>query len=93
MEKTFIFVPTAFTPNGDGLNDQFKVVSQDIINIDMQIYSRWGERLFESKDQNYGWDGTYKGVRVEDGAYLYLIEAQTTDMKWHTLNGTVTVLR
>jgi len=93
QDKTYIFVPTAFTPNGDGLNDIFKVVSDDIINLQMQIYNRWGERIFESDNQNDGWDGTFKGVPVEDGAYLYLIQAQTNDLRWHYLNGTVTLVR
>ena len=93
QEKTYIFVPTAFTPNGDGLNDVFKVVSNDIISLQMQVYNRWGEQIFVSNDQNQGWDGTFRGVPVEDGVYLYLIQAQTNDLRWHYLSGNVTLVR
>ncbi|MFK5855012.1 MAG: gliding motility-associated C-terminal domain-containing protein [Bacteroidota bacterium] len=67
-------IPNAFTPNGDGLNDEFKVVSNTTLDdFRMQIFSRWGELIFESTDQLNGWDGIYKGNNLSTNSYFWKI--------------------
>jgi gliding motility-associated-like protein len=69
-----IFIPNAFTPNGDGLNDTFRAYSRcPITYYRMLIYNRWGELLFESHDIEEGWDGRKNGKMCQGDAYVYLI--------------------
>ena len=69
---SYIYVPSAFTPNRDGLNDKFKILSNKIrLNV-FRVFNRWGEKVFETDDINEGWDGTYKGKLVP-GSYVYMI--------------------
>lgn len=91
--EAYIFVPTAFTPDGDGLNDVFKTVGMGIKYFDLAIFNRWGERVFQTNNMEEGWDGTYKGEYVEDGVYVYRLSAQGIDGQWHYLKGNITVLR
>ncbi len=90
-----IYIPNSFTPNGDGLNDEFKIVSlKEFSEFKMSIYNRWGELLFESTDKNKGWDGTFKGKYVPYGVYVYLVTGTIKDTNEQIKrNGTVTVLR
>ncbi len=71
-----ILVPNAFTPNGDNVNDVFKPIGVGIQKLQITIYNRWGELMYSSDDKNGGWDGTFMGKQVQQGAYLYLIEAK-----------------
>jgi gliding motility-associated-like protein len=68
---TYFYLPNAFTPNGDGLNDVFRPIGNDIVDFQMMIYNRWGQLVFETKDWNKGWDGSYKGRACEPGTYAY----------------------
>lgn len=71
----FLWMPTAFTPNSDGLNDIFLPKhSLDLeISFKMLIFNKWGEQLFSSEDINKGWDGTYKGVMCPPDEYTWII--------------------
>jgi len=73
----FIKPPTAFSPNGDGLNDLFKPISNcskdDYINYRFIVYSRWGDVMFESDDLNLGWDGTFQGKNMEIGVFVWYL--------------------
>jgi gliding motility-associated-like protein len=69
-----IYIPNAFTPNGDLHNNIFYVYGEDILDFTLSIYTRWGEKIFESKDITKGWDGTYKGVPLPIGTYVYMVE-------------------
>ncbi|RKE02177.1 T9SS type B sorting domain-containing protein [Marinifilum flexuosum] len=76
VDRYRIFVPNAFTPNGDGLNDTFgPVITGDIVGeeIEMYIYNRWGEMIYEFTDLGVGWDGTYKGKLVNTGVYVWTL--------------------
>lgn len=70
-----LYVPNTFTPNGDEHNQMFRVVTNgiDTYEYHMVIYNRWGELIFESNDPNMGWDGTYRGLGVQDGTYSWHI--------------------
>jgi len=70
-----VFVPTAFTPNGDGKNDLFKILgTENISSLHLKIFNRWGEIVFETRDKAKGWDGRHKGVPAPLGNYVYLLE-------------------
>ena len=77
MPDFFYFLPNSFTPNSNNLNEELKGVgSKYIYKFTMEIYNRWGEKVFESFDITKGWDGTYKGSPCMEGAYMcriYLI--------------------
>ena len=88
------FIPTAFSPNGDGLNDVFKPTLINFEEYSLVVYSRWGEKIFESHDVNKGWDAFYQGEAVQDGAYHYFMRYKTTeDLKWQNVGGVVNVVR
>ncbi|MEZ4979866.1 MAG: gliding motility-associated C-terminal domain-containing protein [Chitinophagales bacterium] len=71
-----LFIPDAFSPNGDGVNDVFRIIGQeDFSEIEMKIYNRWGELIHIGKDQNHGWNGTYKGREQEVAVYVYYVRA------------------
>jgi gliding motility-associated-like protein len=91
-----IGIPNAFTPNGDGLNDELKLLPEDgfIEIIYFRIYNRWGEMIFETLDPKVGWDGTYKGEEQSAGSYTYVViglDPQTKEQ--YTLKGNVTLIR
>jgi len=93
-----VFVPNAFSPNGDGINDEFFVVGKDIdpSRFQLKIYNRWGELVFETDDMGKPWLGNHESgdYYVPDGAYDYVIEAwskTTSDRK--IVRGFITILR
>ena len=72
--ESVLWVPNAFSPNNDGINDEFIVSAFGIENFHMMIFNRWGEKVYESDDITVGWDGTYRGEEVKTDVYTYLIE-------------------
>lgn len=92
VDRYRIFVPNAFTPNGDGLNDTFgPLITGDIAgeNIEMYIYNRWGEQIYEFTDLGVGWDGTYKGKLVNTGVYVWTLIINGKSKQ----DGTVSLIR
>lgn len=87
------FIPDAFTPNGDGVNDDFRVYGEGFKTVNLLVFNRWGEKLFESFNQFQGWDATYKGELVDPGVYTYFFEGEYLDGKTASKKGSVTVLR
>lgn len=70
-----LFVPNAFTPNGDGINDVFSVSVSGIVSYEISIFNRWGEIIYKSTDPSQAWDGTHHKVKVPAGVYQYIIRA------------------
>ena len=68
-----LYIPNTFSPNGDGLNEVFKIHAEDITQFEIMIFNRWGELLYESKNINKNWDGTYKGEVCKVDAYVWRI--------------------
>lgn len=90
-----MYCPTAFTPNGNGMNDAFTPVSNEVLSAyHLYISNRWGTIVFESTDTNITWDGTYQGSLVEIGVYVWTIEYKClySDVS-EAKRGTVVVLR
>ncbi len=90
-----LYIPNAFTPNGDGKNDVFKAgFGENITEFSLRIFNRYGELVFESKDKNKAWDGTYKGSRQPNGSFIWMIRYKTaTDNNLQQLKGTVLLIR
>jgi len=94
---TPIYLPNAFTPNGDGLNDVFKAVPKyDYVSkYQLSIFNRWGQQIFECNDIDCGWDGTYQGNATPNGVYIYRIvyEEISQPGQSKTLNGSLILIR
>lgn len=88
-----IYIPNVFTPNYDGLNDEFLVYGTGIKQLEMIIFDRWGEKLFTSTDQLKGWNGWFKNEECKQDVYTYLINYTTLDNKKHTRTGHVTLMK
>lgn len=91
------YIPTAFSPNGDGLNETFGIIGEGITEYSMQIFNRWGELIFESNNTASQWDGTYANEKVQTGVYVFKVIAKGTSdngkyKKTFNQNGTVTVV-
>lgn len=87
------FVPNVFSPNADGLNDVINVNGFCIYTYNLQIFSRWGEMVFETKDRSISWDGTFKGKPMDTGVFVYRADGITIDGKPFTIKGNITLLR
>lgn len=71
-----IIIPNAFTPNGDGINDTWKItLGKTYSDLSIIILNRWGEVIFQSGDPNHSWDGTYSGRLVQSGLYVFIIRS------------------
>lgn len=88
-----IFVPNAFTPNGDGKNDILYVRSQTVQSLAFYIYNQWGEQVFNSRNISYGWDGTFRGSTQPVGVYMYILKATMNDGREVNKKGTTTLIR
>jgi gliding motility-associated-like protein len=90
-----LYIPTAFTPNSDDINDFFRVFGEDISDFYIRVYNRWGQMIYQSWDIENGWDGTalIDGKVVPGGVYLYLIRLKDIYGKDYSFDGTVHVLR
>lgn len=90
-------VPNVITPNGDGVNDTWKVVSDcKIREFDLRIYNRWGLLVFHSSNVNISWDGTINGAPAADGIYFYELEFLDTvvvDVDNEEFKGSITLMR
>lgn len=88
-----IWVPTAFTPNGDGQNDTFKVVYANSNGGVLYIYNRWGELVFKTDDLNMGWDGMFEGAQSPADVYFYVVDYIDNDDAMQRLRGNLTLLK
>ncbi len=96
--ECYFWMPNAFTPNNDGLNDIFNIKSEcEFIEFNLEIYDRWGEKVFVTHDLYHGWDGRIKGKKIgENGVYVWLLSYKAEvnhkikeELKW----GKVTLIR
>ena len=76
VEKPYaLYAPTAFSPDGDGINDYFNVVGQGLTNYSIEIYNRWGQMVFKSNDMNVKWDGNFRNKKAPAGTYVYKVNS------------------
>ncbi|TCO10448.1 gliding motility-associated C-terminal domain-containing protein [Natronoflexus pectinivorans] len=92
--ESLLEVPNTFTPNDDGINDEFRVAFRSIRKFNMVIYNRWGRRVYSSSNPSEGWDGTIGGKRAAPGVYFYHIEAEGYNAnEKYKLSGPVHLIR
>ena len=88
-----VFVPEAFSPNGDGQNDYLYVRGDCIKDVDFIVFDRWGNKVFETTDKSIPWNGMYKGEVMNTGSYVYSLSATMYDGSSVTKKGNVTLVR
>ncbi|PTQ99530.1 gliding motility-associated-like protein [Mucilaginibacter yixingensis] len=88
-----LYIPNAFSPNGDGKNDIFQVYGTNVKSVTIWVYNQWGSLMLQTTNNATGWDGTYKGTPQPVGVYVYYVEAIMNDAQKVTKKGTVTLLR
>ena len=84
----YVYVPNAFSPNRDLINDVFKAEGEFVVEFEMEIFDRWGSLLFKSTDINKGWDGRVNGIMSPIGAYVYSIYYRGENTGDMSLTGT-----
>lgn len=95
ISESKLEVPNAFTPNGDGVNDVFRVKEgyKSIVSFKAMVFDRWGKKLYEWTDPAGGWDGRSAGHAVPDGGYYLNIQARGADGKHYNIKKVINVLR
>ena len=88
-----IFIPNTFTPNNDGKNDVLLVYGYIIQTMHLTIFNQWGEKVFETMNQQQGWDGSYKGKALPSGVYIYVARFTLTDGTTTERKGVINLIR
>lgn len=88
-----VYIPTAFSPNNDGLHDRLDVFAMSAKSFHIRIYNRWGEIVFESQDMQQKWDGTFKGDICPTDQYIYVVDVVWQNDKAYHKQGMVMLLR
>ena len=84
-----IYIPTVFSPDGDGINDLFYVKGQNIGHLCLEVYNRWGQEVFSAPTLGDRWDGSYRGQACPMGTYVYRLLWDKKTIK----TGTITLIR
>lgn len=93
MEEYYIYAPNTFTPDGNRYNHYFSVSTLNVIELNIQIFNRWGELIFESSEIDFEWDGSYEGMMSPDGMYAYKLNYLSKSGIRDTIYGHVNLLR
>ncbi|MBL7836668.1 MAG: gliding motility-associated C-terminal domain-containing protein, partial [Bacteroidetes bacterium] len=93
LDTVALFIPTSFTPNDDGTNDVFKIESGNVSAAFIQIYNRWGEKVFDTDQPREGWDGTYRGALCPNDYYVYVIRYKGKKTAWRYVRGYLYLIR
>ena len=96
-EDCKLYVPNVFSPNGDGINDDFEVARRSdciIENFSVRIFDRWGAMVYTSTDENFKWDGYYKRVLLNPGTFVWTVEYRSVGLPDIVrVSGDVTIVR
>jgi len=89
-----LFVPDAFSPNGDGINDQLKITTVEVANYKLQIFNRWGKLVYVANSDFEVWDGTLNGTEAPEGVYVYKVQFKGFGREeTFTKKGTIIIIR
>jgi gliding motility-associated-like protein len=89
-----VFVPSGFSPDGDGVNDKLNPLLAGIKELkNFRVYNRWGQLLYQTNDKNAGWNGTYNGKLQISETYVWVVEAIDQDGKNILKTGKTTLIR
>ncbi|MBK6482766.1 MAG: gliding motility-associated C-terminal domain-containing protein [Chitinophagaceae bacterium] len=86
-------MPTAFTPNNDGINDVYKIITDGTNEFDLKIFNRWGQLVYISSDPDGYWDGNFEGLPEEMGAFIYSLSIRFSNGISRVMNGNITLIR
>lgn len=86
------FIPNAFSPNGDGNNDVFQIYGENIKLIELKVFNRWGELVYQTNKLLTGWDGTYRGQLQSPGVFSYIAKITYLDDTSEEKNGSITLI-
>ena len=92
-DETDVYVPNAFSPNGDNINDVWRFRSNFVDLVEVHVYNRWGQEVFTSNDVNFEWDGTMNGEFLKPDVYAYYIKVICVDASEYISKGNVTLVR
>lgn len=95
VSESELKIPNAFSPNGDGINDTFKVKYKSLVKFQATVFNRWGQKLYQwgLDEIDMGWDGTAHGNQVADGVYYVVVKATGADGIEYTHRGDINILR
>ncbi len=94
--KTFddaVFIPSAFTPNGDGKNDVFRIYSNQVSAVDFKIFNQWGQLIWSTTNVSDGWDGSVSGKPQPSGVYIYAVKVTLLDGSQSSRKGSISLVR
>ncbi|MFW5752264.1 MAG: gliding motility-associated C-terminal domain-containing protein, partial [bacterium] len=89
---TDVMVPSGFSPNDDGFNDEWEISVARILPVTVEVFNRWGERVFYSEQYDTKWDGTFKGKPLPVGTYYFVIKVKVKG-KEQVYTGPITIVR
>lgn len=92
-DEPYIYVPNAFTPNGDGINDMLYVYGDMLEEIHFMVFNRWGQIVFETRDATIGWDGKYNGNPADPAVFDYYLKATCIGMLKFEKKGNITLIK
>jgi len=92
-EPRGIFIPNAFTPNGDGVNDEFYIPDANLSNFQFTVFDRWGNRVYQTFSPGFRWNGDRSGQPVPEGTYVYVLSARTVRGDTVKRSGQLSVVR
>ena len=92
-KEKILFIPNVFSPNGDQQNDVFYVYGAGITELELKVFNRWGDQVFESHDVTEGWNGTFMGKTLDPAVFVYYAKVKYRDNTEKTAKGSVTLLR
>jgi gliding motility-associated-like protein len=93
VDNPVVWLPDAFSPNGDGYNDVFQVYGSGIAEMTLSVFDRWGNLIFESDNQQQGWDGWYKGEPLGRATFGYTLNGKFNNGNAFEQSGNVTLMR
>jgi gliding motility-associated-like protein len=92
-DESDIFIPNAFSPNRDGVNDSLYVRSNFIEELELVVFNRWGQEVFKSLDQKIGWDGTFKNEELAPDAFAYYMKVKCINGEVYAKKGNISLIR
>ena len=95
VEKPYaLYAPSAFSPDGDGINDFFNISGQSLSDFQIEVYNRWGQMVYKSKNISGNWNGKYNGKDLPPGTYVYKIKTiSLLSNEKYVKSGTVSLVR
>jgi gliding motility-associated-like protein len=88
-----VYLPSVFSPNGDGENDVLYVRGQGIASFELRIYDRWGEMVFQTTDLSSGWDGSFRGRKMDNGSFVYMLQVDFSNGEQLKEKGSISIIK